>query len=175
MFESPSYHFFCVKARLHLQQTRRSPDDQPDNLLSHLHSPSNPGSIIDVEILENRTMLTLFPHWLKLVNLSGNLLSSIKLQKKAISLGRYQKEFVVCCNQKTLYFIRIIDSHINIYHVMHTKIQFSGAYAVSTNALHCVAQDEPTIYVYNGRMCTKTIDLTAYTMPVRHSRSSRRI
>ena len=151
-------------------------NESPDNFLNNLHPLTSPGSIIDLQVLENGQIVALFRNWITLLTRNGRVLSSIKLQKRSISLGRFADAFVITCISKWLYFVRIVDDELNIFRRMRTKLQFTGACALDTESLMCVAHEEPTIYVYNGRgTCIRTIDLGSYGMDLPHRTSSRRI
>lgn len=147
-----------------------------DNFLKRLNTVPCPGTVVDIEVLDSGHFIAIFSHWIKLVTYSGEVLSSIKLQKKSISLGRFAKAFVLACVSKTLCFIEIVDFQLNIFKQVQTKVQFSGACAVTTDSLMCVAKEEPTVYVFNGRICVKTINLfRIYGMNLHSRISSRRI
>ena len=70
-------------------------DFQADNFLERLNTVPSPGTVVDVAVLDSGHFLALFQHTLKLLTYNGYVLSSITLQKKAISLGRFADAFVV--------------------------------------------------------------------------------
>ena len=148
---------------------------QADNFLERLNTVPSPGTVVDVAVLDSGHFLALFQHTLKLLTYNGYVLSSITLQKKAISLGRFADAFVVPCDSKMLCFVEIIDSTLHLFKRIKTKVQFSGACAVATDSLMCVARDEPKVYIFNERVCVKTIDLTSYGVNLSSRTSSRRI
>ena len=150
-------------------------DFQADNFLERLNSDSSTGTVVDVAVVDNGHFLVLFQHSLKLLTYNGEALSLITLEKKAFSLGRYANAFVVPCESKMLFFVEIIDSTLHMFKSIRTKVQFSGASAVATDSLVCVARDEWKVYIYNERVCVKTVDLTSYGMTLSSRTSSLRI
>jgi len=148
----------------------------PDNILDNLYPLPNPGSIIDVQLLDNGNILALFSHWITLLTQSGRMLSSINIQQKSISLGQFADAFVITCDPKCLYFVEIVDDELYISCRVDTEVQFTGACSLDNDSFVCVAEEEPIMYEFNGRgTCVRTIHMDSYGLDLPNRTSSRRI
>ena len=87
-------------------------------------------------------------------------MSEVIIPEKAINLRQFADAFVITCVPKCLHFVKIVDDEMYMMPKADAKIQFMGAWALDTNYLLCVAEEEPTIYVFHEcGMCERTIHI----------------
>lgn len=150
-------------------------DFQADNNFNIFNRVTDPRTIVDVELLDDCHILLLFPYYMKFVTCNGEVLSLLRLENEALSLGRHANRFIVPCLSKRLFFVKFLNSQLFLYIKIKTEVQISGACAASQNCLMCIAMDKPTIYIYDGLMCVQTVDLAIYGVDICVPNSSRRI